>query len=292
MGRVEISSYAKINLTLDVLKKRTDGFHQVKMLMQTVSLCDYLRLEQIRQGIQVRTNLRFLPTDGRNIAHKAAKLFLEAVGKQEGIKIQIRKNIPVAAGLAGGSSNAAAVLLGMNSLYNNPFSKKELLKMGETLGSDVPYCLMGGTMLAEGRGEHLTRVAQMPYTVFVVAKPAVHVSTAWVYQNLKADKLREHPDTNGCIEAIRKRDIPGVAVRMFNVLETVTVPEYPVIRQLKLQMLEYGALGSAMSGSGPTVIGLFDDFQKAKRAEKGLRKSAKDVYVVHTVNTPGRAKHE
>ncbi len=289
MDRIDVVSNAKINLTLDVLKKRDDGYHELKMIMQTVSLCDCINIKKTEKGIWLKSNLKYLPTDRRNIAYAAAELFLEKAGITDGIAINMKKNIPVAAGLAGGSGNAAAVLTGLNKMYDNPFGQKELLEMGGQLGSDVPFCIMGGCALCEGRGEVLTPLPDLPVTTFLLVKPPIHISTAAVYGNLRADKLTEHPDTDGAIEAIRNGDKDALAVRMFNVLETVTARENKIIGKLKQEMIELGAVGSVMSGSGPTVIGLFKDKKLANDARIIMQKNRCNAFVVHTV---GRTKED
>lgn len=283
MDRIDITSNAKINLTLDVLRKREDGFHELKMIVQTVSLSDCINLRKTESGISLKTNLRYLPTDRRNIAYAAAEFFLEKAGITDGIAINMKKNIPVAAGLAGGSSNAAAVLVGLNKMYGNPFGEKDLLEMGGQLGSDVPFCITGGCVLCEGRGEILTPLPDLPETAFLLVKPPIHISTASVYGKLRADKLAEHPDTDGTIAAISRGDREAVAVRMFNVLESVTAVENPIIGKIKQEMIEHGALGSVMSGSGPTVIGLFKDKKTANDARVIMQKNRCNAFVVHTV---------
>ena len=289
MDRIDVVSNAKINLTLDVLRKRDDGYHELKMIMQTVSLCDCINIKKTEKGIWLKSNLKYLPTDRRNIAYAAAELFLEKAGITDGIAINMKKNIPVAAGLAGGSGNAAAVLTGLNKMYDNPFTEEELLEMGGQLGSDVPFCIMGGCALCEGRGEILTPLPDLPATTFLLVKPPVHISTAAVYGSLRADKLTEHPDTDGAIEAIRKGDRDALAVRMFNVLETVTAQDNKIIGKLKQEMIELGAVGSVMSGSGPTVIGLFKDKKLANDARMIMQKNRCSAFVVHTV---GRNKED
>ena len=278
MNQIDVTSNAKINLTLDVLKKREDGYHELKMIMQTVSLYDIINLRKTDSGIFLKTNLKYLPTDSRNIAYAAAQLFFTAAEISGGVDINIKKTIPVAAGLAGGSSNAAAVLTGLNTLYGKIFSEKELCLLGEKLGSDVPFCIAGGCALSTGRGEILTPLPDMPTTTFLIAKPPVRVSTAAVYGSLRADKL-----TDGMISAIQKHDQSGVAVRLFNVLETVTAKEHPIIKKIKQDMIELGALGSVMSGSGPTVIGLFKDKKLANDAKNVMLKRRFDTFVVHTL---------
>lgn len=283
MDRIDVVSNAKINLTLDVLKKRDDGYHELKMVMQTVSLSDCINIKKAESGISIKTNLKYLPTDRRNIAYAAAELFLEKAGITDGISINMKKNIPVAAGLAGGSSNAAAVLTGLNRMYGRPFGEKELMEMGGQLGSDVPFCITGGCALCEGRGELLTPLPDLPPMTFLLVKPPIHISTAAVYGKLRADRLTEHPDTEGTIAAIRRGDRDAIAVRMFNVLETVTAKENPVIGKIKQEMIELGAMGSVMSGSGPTVIGLFKDKKLANDAKIIMQKNRCSAFVVHTL---------
>lgn len=282
MNQIDVMSYAKINLTLDVLRKREDGYHELKMIMHTVSLFDSINIRRSEKGIFLKTNLKYLPTDKRNIAYAAAQLFLEKAGISDGVAMNIKKTIPVAAGLAGGSSNAAAVLVGLNQMYGGIFTEDELCKMGEQLGSDVPFCIAGGCALCEGRGEILTQLPDLASTTFLIAKPPVRVSTADVYSNLKADKLSEHPDTDGVIDAIGRGDKEAVAVRMFNVLETVTATRHPEIKRMKQEMIDMGATGSVMSGSGPTVIGLFKDKKLANDARIFMQKKHCDAFVVHT----------
>lgn len=283
MNQIDIMSYAKINLTLDVLRKREDGYHELRMIMQTVSLFDSINLRKSEKGIFLKTNLKYLPTDRRNIAFAAADLFLEKAGINDGVTINIKKTIPVAAGLAGGSSNAASVLVGLNKMYGDIFSEADLCKMGEKLGSDVPFCISGGCALCEGRGEILTPLPDMPATTFLIAKPPVRVSTAEVYSHLKADRLTEHPDTDGVISAIVRGDREAVAVRMFNVLETVTAKQYPEIKRIKQEMIDLGAIGSVMSGSGPSVIGIFKDKKLANDARIFMQKKKCESFVVHTI---------
>ena len=283
MERIELQANAKINLTLDVLRKREDGYHELKMIMQTVSLFDNISIQKTAENLRLKTNLRYLPTDKRNIAYAAAELFLEKSGIKSGLDINIKKTIPVAAGLAGGSTDAATVLVGLNRLFDKVFSEKELLEMGAMLGSDVPFCIKGGCALCEGRGEILTPLPNLPTTTFLIIKPPVRVSTAAVYGNLRADKIAERPDTQGAIDAIGRGDSEAVAVRMFNVLETVTAKEHPEIELIKREMIENGAIGSVMSGSGPTVIGLFTDENLANQAKIAMRKPRREIFVAHTL---------
>jgi len=282
---MEIRARAKINITLDVLNKREDGYHNVKMIMQTINLYDTLYLEKKDKGISVKTNLPYLPVDSRNLAYKAAQLFFETVNMQNGgIKINIRKRIPVAAGLAGGSTDAAAVLIAMNKMYKAGLTTEQLMDIGRKLGADVPYCIIGGTVLAEGVGDVLTLLPPMPSAVVVLAKPPISVSTARIYQSLNVDSISCRPDTEGVIHAIYNKDLNGIAKGMYNVLETVTAKEHKIINRLKNIMLGNGALGSIMSGSGPTVYGIFEHEVTARKAVGKLKNITKDVFVVRTYN--------
>lgn len=265
---------AKINLGLDVVKKRPDGYHEVRMIMQTIRMYDQIDLEISKEpGIHVQTNLPFLPCDESNLTYKAAKLLMDEFEIQQGVSIDLKKFIPVAAGMAGGSTDAAAVMVGVNRLFHLGLTQQELMKRGVKIGADVPYCIMRGTALAEGIGEILTPLPPMPACHLLIGKPAVNVSTKFVYTNLRADEITDHPDIDGMIEAIRMADLHGIVSRMENVLERVTIPEYPVIDEIKKHMKKHGALGALMSGSGPTVFGVFDDVEKAKRAAAELRLS-------------------
>ena len=265
MNKLMLNSHAKVNLLLDVIGKREDGYHDVKMIMQQCGLCDTIMLETIESGIALTTNLVFLPTDERNIAYKAARCFFDHTGISGGVKIDIAKHIPVAAGLAGGSGNAAAVLLGLNTLYNANLPLAELLELGKSLGADVPYCMLGSTMLSEGIGDILSPLAPLPRTPIVLVKPPISVSTAVVYKEIGSSQYK-HPNTDLMIDAIKRQDIRGIAASMENVMESVTISKHPVIRDIKNSLLESGALGAIMSGSGPTVFGLFEDYNTAKAA--------------------------
>lgn len=289
MDKIQLKALAKINLGLDVLRRREDGYHEVKMIMQTIGLYDELELRRMKQpGIQVRTNLYYLPVNENNLVYKAAKLLMEEFGTDGGISIHLRKKIPVAAGMAGGSSDAAAVLWGMNQMYGLGLSRKDLMERGVALGADVPYCVLRGTALAEGIGERLSTLPSMPKCYILIAKPGISVSTRFVYENLHANDLRpeQHPDVDAMLDALRKKDLGLLASCMGNVLETVTVSAYPVIDKLKKCMTEAGALGAMMSGSGPTVFGIFDTQAKARKAYRALRTGqlAKQMYLTMPYN--------
>lgn len=267
MGELKLKARAKINLGLDVLGKREDGYHELRMVMQTIGLCDELVLSRVEtDGIFVSTNHPGLPTDERNLVYRAARMLREEFGLPGGIRIYLEKQIPMAAGLAGGSTDAAAVLKGMNTLYGLALSEEELQQRGVKLGADIPYCIAGGTMLAEGIGECLTELPEAPQCSVLLAKPRIDVSTGFVYGHLRVNEIQKHPDIDGQIEAIRRGDFSGMTEKMGNVLEMVTIPAYPVIQEIKEEMLRLGAAGSMMSGSGPTVFGLFDDRDRAELA--------------------------
>lgn len=282
MKELKLKAMAKINLGLDVIRKREDGYHDLRMIMQSIYLYDQIRLRKTAQpGIQVQVNLSYLPVNEDNLVYRAAKILIDEFAIREGVQIHLQKYIPVAAGLAGGSSDAAAVLVGMNQMFELGLTQEELMKRGVRIGADVPYCIMRGTALAEGIGEKLTRLPAAPEAYVLLAKPAVHVSTQFVYGNLRAGELTSHPDIDGQIQAIRDRDLLAVAAKMGNVLETVTIPAHPVIQDIKDCMMQHGAVNAMMSGSGPTVFGLYDDEQTARAAYAKMQESklAKNVYL-------------
>ena len=288
---IKLKAMAKINLGLDVLRRRSDGYHDLRMIMQTVYLSDQIEIaEKTEPGITVATNIGYLPVNEDNLVYKAAKLLMEEFGVAQGVHIRLKKYIPVAAGLAGGSSDAAAVLVGINRMFRLGLSKEELKKRGVKIGADVPYCIMRGTALAEGIGDVLTPLPAAPDMYVVLAKPPIHVSTGFVYTNLKADQLAYHPDIDAQTDAIRAGDGYAMAKLMGNVLETVTIPAYPVIEEIKEEMKRAGALGAMMSGSGPTVFGLFDDAKKAQATYEELRNGtlAKNVYLTKFFHSEGK----
>ncbi len=269
---MRMKAYGKINLGLDVVRRREDGYHEVRMIMQTVGIHDRLDLtEKDEPGITVRTNVSFLPCDENNLVYKAAKLLMEEFDVKKGLDIYLDKHIPVAAGMAGGSTDAAAVLVGVNRMFSLGLSQKELMERGVKIGADVPYCIMRGTALSEGIGEILTPLPPMVECPIIVAKPAISVSTKFVYENLHANELEYHPDIDGMAEAIKRGDLKGVVDRLGNVLETVTATKYPVIEEIKAYLMERGALGALMSGSGPTVFAIFDNEETAEKAFEDLK---------------------
>lgn len=283
-NRAIARSYAKINLTLDVLGKRTNGYHDVKMIMQTVSLFDLIIVDKISAGITVNTNLKYLPNNDKNIAYKAAQLFFEKTGLSGGARIIIHKNIPVAAGLAGGSGNGAAVLCALNTLFNAGLSDGELCALGAELGADVPYCITGGTQLATGVGEILEPLPPMKKTTVLIVKPPISVSTGSVYERIDSAPIGKRPDEEKLIEGLRSGNTAAVAENLCNVMESVTETMYPAIGGIKKKMLINGAVGAVMSGSGPSVFGLFDDDKKAKLSHDSFAYQYKDVFLVKTLN--------
>ncbi len=287
MNEIRLKALAKINLGLDVTGCREDGYHTVRMIMQTIHLFDSIQMEKVDQsGIQLTTNIHFLPTDHHNIAYKAAQILMDEFEIKQGIRIDIKKCIPVSAGMAGGSTDAAAVLYGMNQLYELKLSSSQLAKRALSLGADVPYCLMRGTALAEGIGEKLTRLPAVPRCPVVIAKPGISVSTKWVYENLKLDKQTVHPNIDRLIKDIKMRNLRKMASHMGNILEGVTIAEYPVIARIKENLIKNGALNAMMSGSGPAVFALFQEREKAKAAADALRAEgiAKQIYVTTIFN--------
>ena len=288
-----LKAYGKINLGLDVLRKRDDGYHEVRMIMQTIGIFD--RIDLIRKdepGIRIETNLFYLPTNENNLVYKAARMLMDEFSIPGGVSVHLRKFIPVSAGLAGGSSDAAAVLFGINKMFHLELTTRQLMERGVKIGADVPYCILRGTALSEGIGEILTPLPPVPQCQVLIAKPGINVSTRFVYTNLDANRLKpeQHPDIDKILAGIHNQDLHQIAANLGNVLETVTIREHPVIQSIKDVMLEYGAIGSLMSGSGPTVFGLFTDPASAERAFEELRsgsssKLAKQVYLTNFYNT-------
>lgn len=283
---MEIQAFAKLNLTLDILGKREDGYHDLRMVMQSITLADTLTLEENQgEGLRVSANLRFLPTGEKNLAAAAALRFWEALGREpEDLDIRIEKRIPVCAGMAGGSSDAAAVLRALNQRAGAPFSPKELARLGERVGSDVPYCVLGGTALAEGRGEVLTPLAPLPRCWVVACKPDFPISTPELFAQADRVKLRRRPDTAGLVAALEAGDLGGVARRMYNVFEDVLPARlYTRVAEIKNDLIQCGALGANMSGSGPTAFGLFDRLEAAQEARACLAQRYRDTFLCETV---------
>ena len=282
MEKIVLKARAKINLGLDVVGKREDGYHLVCMVMQSLKLYDRLEFSVIPEPeIQIRTNLSYVPVDQSNLIWKAADLLRQEFGIREGISVDLDKRIPVAAGMAGGSSDAAAALVGMNRLFHLGLSTQELMARGLKLGADVPYCILRGTALSEGIGEKLTELPPMPHCWILVAKPGISLSTKGVYTRLDALRGWEHPDIPGMVQAIREGSLDGIVQRLGNALEAVSVPEHPVIGEIKRLMVKNGAEGALMSGSGPTVFGIFREENQARIACSAVRESgtARQLYV-------------
>lgn len=283
MDSTWINAPAKINIGLDVLRRREDGYHEVKMIMQSIRLFDRLTLTKSQDpGIRLTTNLHFLPINEDNLVYRSAKLLMDEFHIDGGLDIHLEKRIPVAAGLAGGSTDAASCMLAINRLYNLELSKRQLMRRGIKLGADIPYCILKGTALSEGIGEKLSTVPKMPDCHILIAKPGIHVSTRFVYGNLVLDENTRHPDIDQMIDAMRDRDLYALCSLMGNVLETVTIPAHPEIAVIKDCMTDCGAVGSLMSGSGPTVFGIFDDPEKAKFAKERCRELPYHCFVFVT----------
>lgn len=291
MDSIRLKARAKINLGLDVTGKREDGYHEVRMVMQSISLFDRIAITKSREpGIRIQTNRAYLPTNEDNLIYKAVRLIMDEYDIHSGVDVVLDKFIPVAAGLAGGSSDAAAAMVGMTRLFSVKASMERLMELGVRIGADVPFCIMRGTVLAEGIGERLTRLEPMPSCPILIAKPGINVSTKFVYSNLRLDESMAHPDIDGMIEAIKRGDISGICAKMGNVLESVTIKEYPVIEEIKQQMIASGAVNAMMSGSGPTVFGVFGDKKNAGACARILRTSgiAKQIYITDVFHCFGR----
>lgn len=277
-----LKAHGKINLGLDVVRRLKNGYHEVRMVMQSVELADTVTMRRRSEDrIILKTDRAGLPCDGRNLAYKAAKRMKETFYLQGGVEIFLQKRIPVAAGMAGGSADCAAVLKGMNELFGLGLSLAELQKEGVKLGADVPYCLMGGCALSEGIGEVLTALKEPPACTLLLAKPDIDISTKYVYENLMLDKLEQHPNIDGILQSIESGDLEGMCAKLENVLESVTGKEYPVIGEIEKTMKAAGALQAMMSGSGPTVFGIFREKETAARAmDSVIRKNlAKEVFL-------------
>lgn len=278
---MKIKAYAKINIGLDIVGKTENGYHLLKSIMQQVDLYDEVSVEKIESGITIDSNNREIPLDETNLAYKAAKLMIEEYNIKGGVSIYIDKRIPMAAGMAGGSTDGAAVLMLINDLYNLGASKERLCELGVKLGADIPFCIQGKTALCEGIGEKMTPLSQCPEMYAVIAKPALNISTKYVYTHLDLPNVK-HPDMDKVLEAFANEDLSAVVENFGNVLESVSEVENPIITSLKKAMLDNGANGSLMSGSGPTVFGLFDNYDNAKIAEGKLKEAYPDVFIQAT----------
>ena len=276
-------AYAKVNITLDVVGKREDGYHLLKMIMQNIDIYDVITIEKIKSGIEITCNKPYVPTDERNLAYKAAKLFMEEYNINSGVEINIKKNIPVCAGLAGGSTDGAAVLKVLNKIFNVDASEEELMKLGLRLGADVPYCIKGGTALCKGIGEDVTELPSFKDKILVLVKPPFGVSTKGVYQEFNLSRVRSHPNTELLINAIKDDDLKLVCNNMRNLLENVTLKKHKVLINIKEEMKGFGAVGSMMSGSGPTVFAFFDDMLKAQKCFEKMKNKYNDVFITRTI---------
>ena len=279
MKKVVTKAFAKINLSLDVLGRLENGYHEVQMVMQTVSVFDLVTVSKIKHGIELSTNLPYLPIDGNNIAYKAAEEFFNYTGIKEGVSIDISKRIPVGAGLAGGSSNASAVLKAMNKLFGTGLSLKELCEIGVKIGADVPYCILGGTRLAEGIGEKLSSLPRLPKCCIVLVKPSFSISTKSVYEKIDSCDNYRRPETKKLIEGLKEGNLEMITGSMGNVLEEVSITEHPILQKVKEELMELGAINAQMSGSGPTVFGIFRNYDQARSAKKELWGKYKTVYI-------------
>ena len=288
---MRVRALAKINLGLDVVGQREDGYHEVCMVMQTIQMYDVINLYKTsRPGIRLRTNLPYIPTDERNLVYKAAQMLLDEFHIQCGLRIDLQKFIPVSAGMAGGSSDAAATLVAVNRMFRLRLSKKELMKRGVAIGADVPYCVMRGTALAEGIGEKLTALPPAPDCYVLVGKPALNISTKQAYASLHLEKIARHPDIPSLVQGIRDQDLKAMAPYMENVFEPGITKENPVIGEIKELMLDNGALHAMMSGSGPTVFGLYESWAATQKAAGALRESqlARTVFATRFFNNRGK----
>jgi 4-diphosphocytidyl-2-C-methyl-D-erythritol kinase len=276
-------AYAKINISLDVVGKREDNYHLLRMIMQNIDLYDEIEIDKIESGIELQCDKKFIPTDYRNLAYKAAEVFMDTYKLKGGVSINIKKNIPVSAGLAGGSTDCATVLKLMNKIYDVNASDEELIEIGVNLGADVPYCIKGGTALCEGIGEKITELKSFKNHILILVKPPFSVSTKEVYKAFELDKARIHPSTQLLIKAMEEDNLKFVSTNMKNLLENVTIRNNRSIAVIKEKMLQFGSLGSMMSGSGPSVFGFFDDMIKAQKCYEEMKIKYKDVFITRTI---------
>lgn len=276
-------AYGKINISLDIVGKREDGYHLLKMIMQTIDLYDLIDVNRIENGIELSCDKSYVPNDEKNIAYKAAKLFIDTYNIKDGVSIAINKNIPVAAGLAGGSTDAAAVLKAMRDIFNIDVSDERLMELGIKLGADVPYCILGGTALCEGIGEKITPLKPFKDKILILVKPNFGVSTKEVYKSFDIEKAFKHPETEKLIEAMESGDLQFISDNMKNLLENVTSRKHTILKNIKDSMNRYGALGSMMSGSGPTIFAFFEDMLKAQLCFEYMKEKYDEVYITRTV---------
>jgi 4-diphosphocytidyl-2-C-methyl-D-erythritol kinase len=278
-----VKAYAKINLSLDVVAKREDGYHLLKMIMQTIDLYDLINIKKACKGISVGCNKQYVPTDEKNLAYKAADLFMKTYDICEGVDIYIKKYIPVAAGLAGGSTDAASVLKVMRNIYKPDINDEEIMKLALKIGADVPYCIIGGTALCEGIGEEITKLNDFKNHILVIVKPPFGVSTKEIYKSLDINRIKRHPDTNLLISAVEEDNLNTLAKNMKNVLENVTLNKHIILKTIKKEMIDMGAQGALMSGSGPTVFAFFDDMLKAQICYDAMKKRYRETFITRTI---------
>ena len=279
-----IKAYAKVNLGLDIIGKREDGYHLLKMIMQTVDLYDEIEINKSDDNkISIKCNISYVPVDNRNLMYKAAVLFMDKYNINSGLKINIKKNIPVAAGMAGGSTDAAAVLKCLNKLFEVNAPYEELVNLALKIGADVPYCINGGTAICEGIGEVITELPPFKNVIMVIVKPSFGVSTKEVYGGLDISRIKKHVKIDDIVRGMKKNNINVVCYNMKNVLENVTIRKYPVIKDIKHMMIKQGAKGALMSGSGPTVFGIFSDMMSAQRCFENMKRKYKDVFITRTI---------
>lgn len=280
---MKIKAYAKINLSLDVVGKREDGYHLLRMIMQSINLYDEIIIEEIDNGIVIDSDKAYIPNDKRNLAYKAAEIFINRYNIKKGVKIFINKNIPVAAGMAGGSADAAAVLKAMAEIFEVDTTESQLMELGLQIGADIPFCIKGGTALCEGIGEVITPLKPFKDHIIVVVKPNFGLSTKEVYKSLDINRIHRHPKTDELIQAIEKNDVRFISNNLRNVMENVSFRKYNILRNIKSKIVSIGALGSLMSGSGPTVFGIFDDEEKAQQCFEYFKNKYNQVYLSKTI---------
>lgn len=290
MRGISLLTPAKINLSIDVTGRLPNGYHTLETIMQSINLCDIVTIEKRQSGISIHCEQPYVPNDRRNIAYKAAEAFFSRCPVKGGAYISIRKNIPVSSGMAGGSTNAAGVLKGLNQLYGNIVPSFRIMEMARRLGADVAFCINGGTQLARGIGDELTQLPDLAGVEVVLVKPPFPISTPWVYKHLNLEQLGERPDTSGLINAITEMDLHTIANKMRNVLESVSIKKYPELKKIMHRFMEYGALASRMSGSGPTIFGIFDSNSKAAFAKEQFLKDYRDVFHVKTIGRGEQAE--
>ncbi|MEN8905775.1 MAG: 4-(cytidine 5'-diphospho)-2-C-methyl-D-erythritol kinase [Clostridiales bacterium] len=279
MESIKLKAKAKINLSLDVIRKREDGYHDLKMIMQNVDLYDEIFLEKIKEGITVNTDSDIVPNGKGNIAYKAAFEMKKKYGFEGGLKIYIKKKIPVEAGLAGGSSDAASIIKGINKIFMMNLNENELLKVGKSIGADVPFCIKGGTQFSEGIGDKLTEIELLDDVNIIIIKPSLSISTSWAYKNLNLNDIENKPNSNSLLEAVNRKDVKYIAQNMKNVFESLVEKKYNLISKVKEDLVKFGALGSLMSGSGSSVFGIFEDVKVAKMAETKLFESGYKIVI-------------